>query len=311
MGNDGDVNVVVCGEALVDFVPAGGNELYVPKLGGGPFNVAVTLGRLGSRVAFLGRVSTDSFGDLLAQRLGESGVDLSLLQRGPEPTTLALATLDATGAAQYTFYAGGTADRLVHDPGELPETVSALSFGTLSLLYEPGATVYENLLRRTHEAGKLIMLDPNIRPDAIADPAAYRARFSRWLPFVDILKVSDDDALWLADGAAVGSEQWLAAGVGAVLLTRGADGLSVLTRAFRVDVAAVQVRVSDTIGAGDTVHGALLNWLDRQGSLQREVVANYSAEQWSQALSYASRAAGITISRPGADPPWAREIEGD
>lgn len=311
MGNDGDVNVVVCGEALVDFVPAGGNELYVPKLGGGPFNVAVTLGRLGSRVAFLGRVSTDSFGDLLAQRLGESGVDLSLLQRGPEPTTLALASLDTTGAAQYTFYAGGTADRLVDDPGELPETVSALSFGTLSLLYEPGATVYENLLRRTHEAGKLIMLDPNIRPDAIADPAAYRARFTRWLPFVDILKVSDDDALWLADGAADGPEQWLAAGVGAVLLTRGADGLSVLTRAFRVDVAAVQVQVSDTIGAGDTVHGALLNWLDRQGSLQREDVANYSSEQWSQALSYASRAAGITISRPGADPPWAREIEGD
>ena len=187
----------------------------------------------------------------LTQRLVESGVDLSLLQRGREHTTLAVATLDSSGAATYGFYAEGTADRLVADPGALPESVRALSFGTLSLLYEPGASVYEALLHRVHADGRLTMLDPNIRPLAIADPSGYRARFAGWLPSVDVLKVSEDDADWLSAGPAdTGFAHWLDAGVGAVLLTRGGDGLSVITREFRCDVPAPDTVVADTIGAG-------------------------------------------------------------
>ena len=209
------MTVLVCGEALVDLVPTA-DGLLAPKLGGGPFNVAVTLGRLGSNVGFLSRLSTDPFGEQLIRRLAESGVDTELVQRGPEPTTLALTSIDDAGSAQYTFYADGTADRLVVDPGELPDTVSALSFGTLSLLYEPGATVYEKLLRRSHAAGRVVMLDPNVRPAAITDPSAYRARFDGWLPHIDVLKVSEDDMQWLTAQSGATAHDWLDAGVGAL-----------------------------------------------------------------------------------------------
>ena len=309
MGNVSAVSaprVVVCGEALVDLVPTGDDTL-APKLGGGPFNVAVTLGRLGTDVAFLSRLSTDVYGERLCERLGESNIDTSLLQRGPEPTTLALTTVDDHGGAQYSFYAGGTADRFVVDPGELPESVLAVSFGTLSLVYEPGASVYESLMRRTHDAGRLVVVDPTIRPDAITDADDYRARFARWLPWIDILKVSIDDADWLGGEP----KEWLAAGVGAVLLTRGADGLSLMADGVDVAVPVVPTEVVDTIGAGDTVHGALLHWLDRSNCLHPSAVRNYSAHRWEQALRFAADASAITVSRAGADPPWAKDVEGD
>lgn len=304
------MTVLVCGEALVDLVPTA-DGLLAPKLGGGPFNVAVTLGRLGSNVGFLSRLSTDPFGEQLIRRLAESGVDTELVQRGPEPTTLALTSIDDAGSAQYTFYADGTADRLVVDPGELPDTVSALSFGTLSLLYEPGATVYEKLLRRSHAAGRVVMLDPNVRPAAITDPSAYRARFDGWLPHIDVLKVSEDDMQWLTAQSGATAHDWLDAGVGAVLITRGGDGLQVVTRDVDVTVPVAGSTVVDTIGAGDTVHGAFLHWLDTADLLRQDAIRDCSAQQWKQALRFAARAAAVTVSRAGADPPWAKELAGD
>ncbi|KAA0021199.1 carbohydrate kinase family protein [Antrihabitans cavernicola] len=304
------MNLLVCGEALVDLVPTD-DGLLAPKLGGGPFNVGVTLGRLGSAVGFLSRLSTDPLGERLLRRLSDSGVDTSLVQRGPEPTTLALTSIDDDGGAQYTFYAEGTADRLVADPGQLPDTVTALSFGTLSLLYEPGATVYENLMIRSRAAGKAVMLDPNVRPAAISDPAAYRARFDSWLPHVDILKVSVDDADWLAADNGSTESDWLRQGVGAVLTTRGADGLSVRTPDVDVTVPVAGSDVVDTIGAGDTVHGALLHWLDKADLLHPDEIRICSAQHWEQALRFAARAAAVTVSRAGADPPWAKELAGD
>ena len=300
--------VLVCGEALVDLVPV--NDLLAPRLGGGPFNVAVTLGRLGSDTAFLSRLSTDNFGRGLMERLTESGVDTSMVQRGAEPTTLALTTLGPDGGAAYTFYAEGTADRLVADPGALPESVAALSFGTLSLLYEPGASIYETLLQGAHDAGKVTMLDPNIRPPAIDDPDSYRARFDSWLPSIDIVKVSEHDIAWLEpDGADV--RGWLSKGPAAVLVTKGGSGLSILTERFQVDVAAPSTQVADTIGAGDTVHGAVLHRLNRDGCLDADAVRGCGREQWKRTLEYAAAAAAVTVSRPGADPPWARELTGD
>ena len=144
------MTILVCGEALVDLVPVHDGPLLAPKLGGGPFNVAVSLGRLGSSVAFLSRVSTDPFGEQILASLQDAGVDTSWIQRGDEPTTLAMTTLAEDGSAQYSFYADGTADRLVRDPGALPDEIDVLSFGTLSLLYEPGASMYAALLHRAH-----------------------------------------------------------------------------------------------------------------------------------------------------------------
>ncbi|HEY9314527.1 carbohydrate kinase [Williamsia sp.] len=303
--------IVVCGEGLVDLVPAGEGPLaaLTPALGGGPYNVAITLGRLGSAVSLCSRLSTDGYGEALTGALRSAGVNLSLLQRGPEPTTLALTSIGADGSAQYSFYLEGTADRLVEDPGQLTRTVGALAFGTLSMVLEPGASTYEDLLRRSHAEGRLTLLDPNIRVGVIDDPDGYRSRFANWLPDLDIVKVSDDDAAWLAEGpSGTGPAQWLRAGVGAVVITRGGDGLTAVTPDFTVEVEASAVSVVDTIGAGDTICGAVLHWLSLHRMLDPAQVRSMSRNDWSDALTFAAKAAAVTVSRPGADPPWAGEL---
>lgn len=301
--------VVVGGEALVDLMPMPEGTL-APRLGGGPFNVAVALGRLGMPATFLSRVSTDPFGEALLARLRDAGVDVSLVQRGPQPTTLAVVEPAADGAARYVFYTEGTADRLVADPGPLPADVGAVCLGTLSLVLEPGASVYEAVLHREAAAGRLTVLDPNVRPDLIEDPTGYRKRVRSWLPSVDLLKLSAEDAGWLAAGGDIepALHDWLAAGPAAVVLTRGAGGLSVRTGRVGVDVAAPQGRVADTIGAGDTVAAALLARLHAVAGLTRRSLLALDEAGWRDVLGFAARAAAVTVSRPGADPPWRAEL---
>ena len=298
--------VVVCGEALVDMVPVTAVPLapLAPRLGGGPLNVAVALGRLGVPTAFYSRVSTDGFGAAVLQHLEDAGVCVDLVQRGDEPTALAVVALRPDGSAGYSFYVQGTADRFVTDSGALAEDVAAVSFGTLSLVLEPGASVYETLLHREHAAGRLTVLDPNVRATLIDDPVAYRARFRSWLPSVDVLKLSDADAGWLGGEP----QQWLEAGVAAVVLTRGGAGLSVHTVAGVVEVGVPAVVVADTIGAGDAVHGALLAWLFHAEALSQDGVRALDGKQWRTALEFVAVAAAVTVSRPGADPPWRAEL---
>jgi fructokinase len=311
--------LVVGGEALVDLVPAdpaaaGPLGPLLPRLGGGPYNTAIAAARLGAPVAFLSRVSTDAFGDAVVDALTAAGVGLELLQRGAEPTTLAVVTLAGDGSARYTFHVQGTADRLVADPGPLPAEVTAVALGTLSLVLEPGASAYEAVLRRAAAAGKLTVLDPNIRTGLIEDPEAYRLRFSSWLPDVGVVKASEEDARWLAgadehDAAETIAQTWLAAGAGAVVLTRGADGLSAYSAtAGRVDVPGVPTTVADTIGAGDTVHAALLAWLHEHAVRSADDVRRLAAGGWREALDFAARAASVTVSRVGAEPPFAHEL---
>ncbi|MFQ6192759.1 carbohydrate kinase family protein [Streptomyces sp. NPDC000405] len=308
--------IIVAGEALIDLVPAGpatDDELpaLLPRLGGGPYNTAVALARLGSPAAFCSRLSTDHFGEALLRALTADGVDTSLVQRGPEPTTLAVAHIGEGGSATYTFHAEGTADRLFRLPAGLPPVARAISFGTCSLVLEPGAGAYEELMRRASGNGLFTALDPNIRPGLIPDADAYRARFRSWLPHTTVLKLSEEDAAWLAEStdleAAV--EQWLASGPYAVVLTRGGAGLTVRTRdGVEVSVPGTETDVVDTIGAGDTVNAALLHRLDHHGALTGTPALD--ADQWRDVLAFAARAAALTCSRAGAQPPYASELEG-
>ncbi len=328
--------IVVAGEALIDLVPSpqgtspsvqgtgdaslpDGLPALLPRRGGGPYNTAVALGRLGSPAAFCSRISTDAFGAALLQGLHHGGVDTSLVQRGSEPTTLAVADISPDGSAGYGFYADGTADRLFTLPPALPTAVRALSLGTCSLVLEPGASAYESLLRREARRGVFTALDPNIRPGLIPDPDAYRARFCSWLPDVALLKLSEEDALWLAgSGATPGggweavtaaAKEWLGAGPAAIVLTRGGDGLTVLTRGGReLTVPGERVTVIDTIGAGDTVNAALLHRLDGHDALSYAAVAALGDDDWHDILRFAARAAAVTCSRAGAEPPFAAEL---
>ncbi|MET9382466.1 carbohydrate kinase [Streptomyces sp. NPDC002928] len=299
--------IVVAGEALIDLVPQGPGALanLKPTLGGGPYNTAVALGRLGSRTAFCSRTSYDAFGEALLDGLREAGVDVSAVQRGTEPTTLAAATIAASGSAAYSFYVEGTADRLFTVPNRLPGGARAVSFGTCSLVLEPGASAYEELMRASAAQGLFTALDPNIRPGLIPDADAYRARFKSWLPSVSLLKLSEEDARWLGGTP----REWLAAGPSAVVITLGGDGLTVFTRAGGVhSVPGEKVDVVDTIGAGDTVNAALLHGLSIQDALSSEALAAMGADSWTRLLRFAARAAAVTCSRAGAEPPYASEL---
>ncbi|MFD7435296.1 carbohydrate kinase [Streptomyces sp. NPDC059861] len=299
--------IVVAGEALIDLVPQGTGALagLQPALGGGPYNTAVALGRLGSPTAFCSRTSRDAFGQALLDGLRKAGVDVSAVQRGPEPTTLAVATIDGNGSAAYSFYVDGTADRLFTVPDGLPAGTRAVSFGTCSLVLEPGASAYEKLMRTAAAQGVFTALDPNIRAGLIPDAEAYRARFLGWLPSVTLLKLSEDDARWLGGTP----REWLAAGPSAVVITRGADGLTVFTRdGGEHSVPGERVAVVDTIGAGDTVNAALLHGLSIRNALSPEALAGLDADAWTRLLRFAARAAAITCSRAGAESPYASEL---
>ncbi|AVH59373.1 MULTISPECIES: carbohydrate kinase family protein [Streptomyces] len=299
--------IVVAGEALIDLVPQGAGALVglLPRLGGGPYNTAVALGRLGSPTAFCSRVSSDAFGEALLGGLVEAGVDVSSVQRGTEPTTLAVASIGTDGSAAYSFYVEGTADRLFSASDQLPDATRAVSFGTCSLVLEPGASAYEELMRTAAARGVFTALDPNIRDGLIPDADAYRARFKSWLPSVSLLKLSEEDALWLGGTP----REWLASGPGAVVITQGGDGLTVFTRDGAVhSVPGEPVDVVDTIGAGDTVNAALLHGLAARDALSPAAMAALGAEGWTALLRFAARTAAITCSRAGAEPPYASEL---
>jgi fructokinase len=299
--------IVVAGEALIDLVPQGRGALapLQPALGGGPYNTAVALGRLGSPTAFCSRISHDAFGEALLDGLRQAGVDVSAVQRGNEPTTLASATIDEHGSASYSFYVEGTADRLFTAPAPLPEGTRAVSFGTCSLVLEPGASAYEELMRSAAAQGVFTALDPNIRAGLIPDPDAYRARFKSWLPSVSLLKLSAEDAAWLGGSP----REWLASGPAAVVITHGGDGITAYTGdGAEHSVPGVRVDVVDTIGAGDTVNAALLHGLAAQDALSPAAVASLGADGWTELLGFAAHAAAITCSRAGAEPPYASEL---
>jgi fructokinase len=180
-----------------------------------------------------------------------------------------------------------------------------VSFGTCSLALEPGASAYEELMRTAAAEGVFTALDPNIRAGLIPDADAYRARFRSWLPSVSLLKLSEEDARWLGGTP----REWLAAGPSAVVITHGGDGLTAHTRdGAEYSVPGENVDVVDTIGAGDTVNAALLHGLAVRDALSPEGLAGLGASGWSRLLRFAARAAAVTCSRAGAEPPYAAEV---
>jgi fructokinase len=291
-----DERILVAGEALVDLVPADDGTLS-PYPGGGPFTTARALGRLGRPVAFAGRLSTDRFGERMAEMLAADGVALDTAERTDDPTTLALAEVDPAGAAAYRFYTEGTSASGLRAAGL--DDAAVLHVGTLALVLEPMASAVEALTDRL--AGRaLVMVDPNIRPAAIADEAGYRARLARVLARSDVVKVSDEDLDWLAPG-----ETLLDRGPTVSLVTRGGEGAAVHGAFGSFEVAAPAVAVADTIGAGDTFSAGWLAWWTEHG-LERDALADRDAV--AAATAFACRAAAITCSRRGADPPRRDEL---
>jgi fructokinase len=303
-----DGTVVVTGEALIDLVLAQDGSLDGHP-GGGPYNVARTIGRLEQPVAYLGRVSTDGFGRRLLLELEADGVDLESIVTTDAPTTLALAELDDAGAARYEFYDTGTSApglTLEAASAAFPERVGTFYLGTLGLVFEPMATTLEALVTRIGDDA-LVALDPNCRPTMITDPAAFRGRLSRLLTRADVVKASEDDLAWIDPGTdpVTAARALLRHDDAVALVTFGGDGALAITANEAVEVRSPKVEVVDTIGAGDAFMGAFLaHWRGR--GLGRSDL--HLLDELEQAATFACRVAAITCSRAGADPPRLAEL---
>jgi len=306
--------ILVCGEALIDLVPraCGGEPGFVPVPGGSPYNVGIGLGRLGVSVGFLGRLSRDRFGRLLRTRLEANGVDLRFATDGDEPSTFAIVHLAPDEEPEFAFYGQGTADALISTgdlPADFPDEVTALHFGSISLVREPGASTYEGCMRREH-GRRVLSLDPNVRPGLIADRGAYVGRLEQWVGLMDLVKVSRVDLDWLYPGRSPAdvAARWVGMGPGLVAVTLGAEGAIGFTADEQVAVPGSRVTVADTVGAGDAFTSGLLAWLDGHGLLDRAALRRLPARALGDALADANRVAALACMRTGAEPPTRQEL---
>jgi fructokinase len=300
--------IVVAGEALIDLLATPDGGLRAVR-GGGPYTTARTIARLGGDVAFLGRLSTDRFGQALRDGLAADGVALDHVESTDAPTTLAVAELDATGTASYRFYLDGTSATGLGEAradAVLAAGPAALHVGTLGLVLEPIGSVLERLVAR---ADALVMLDVNARPSATPDLAAFRARIRRLATRAQVVKASDDDLAVLAPDRApeLAIHDLLTLGAQVVLRTDGGRAVGIHSAHGARTLPVPPVAVVDSVGAGDAFGGAFLaEWLDRAAD-PRDLAGDVGAVE--AAVTFAIRVAAITCTRAGADPPTRAEVD--
>ena len=308
--------LTVIGEALVDVVSRDGEEPRA-HVGGSPMNVAVGLARLGHDVQFLGRYGRDDYGRQVAEHLTGNGVRLPF-DADALPTSVAQATLDETGAASYDFQLDWSLDVSPERIDEILRDTDALHAGSIGAMLEPGATVVGQALERAR-GHALISYDPNCRPSIIPDSSDARARAERIVALSHVIKASDEDLLWLYPHRSIedSARAWLRAGARLVVVTRGAMGPWAISRGTGrdgVEVPAARVTVADTVGAGDSFMAALLSGLaDRNilGPTAASALDELDGAQLTELLRHAAAAAGVTVSRSGADLPTRADLPDD
>lgn len=302
----------VIGEALIDLVVSDDRPGAVAaRPGGGPFNTARTLARLGQRVTFLGGLADDGFGRMLRESLDRDGVLVGIAPLSGVPTTLSVADVDRRGAARYRFYLSGTSAALLDGPtlaAAIPADVTMVHAGAVALAMEPIASAIEQVITGRLDPSVLVMIDPNCRPATIADRDGYLARLWHILSRTDVVKVSTEDLAYLFPGMAPrrAATDLLDRGPRLVLVTdsaRPALALSASASAsasWEVSEEVPVVRVADTIGAGDAFGGAFLAWWARNG-YDRASLRDPTPVR--DALRFAVHVAALTCTRTGAEPP--------
>lgn len=309
--------ILVCGEALVDLfvgAPEGSEMPARAVAGGSPFNVAIGLARLGAQAGFLGGISRDRFGTLLAGILAREGVDDRFLVRTDRLSTLSVVATDADGQPSYSFHGESAADRSLQPPdlpAALPDAVKALTFGSYTMAVEPVGSTLAALAER-EKGRRFISVDPNLRPSVIGAMTGWHAAAERFYRAATLIKASEEDIRIAWDGQltiAEAASYWHDLGAQLVVVTEGERGATAFSAAGRISVPGRSVTVSDTVGAGDTFHAALLARLARNGQLQAAALAALDSAAVEDLLRYAVTASAICVTRRGADLPTAAEVE--
>jgi len=295
--------IVHTGEALIDFIPVtmeSGETAFLPAPGGSPYNTSIATARLGVPAAFLGRISRDFFGDQLVAVLKENNVDTAMVIRSDEPSTLAFVSKSAEGEVRYAFFANAAADRglVPDDIPALPKELAALQFGSISLIPDPVGRTLISFMERMRDK-VVVSFDPNIRDSLIEDHEGYRHRIRRAIAASTIVKTSDEDLRWMIGETdpAVAAQSLLDQGPLMVVVTEGSRGASVFTRSSRATVTARPTTVSDTVGAGDSFHAAVLAWLYHAQALSRERISTLIKGDLDKMLHFAGTVAAHTCSR--------------
>jgi fructokinase len=322
--------IICCGEALIDMARAsvrGLGNIFTPFPGGSPFNTAIAIGKLGVPVKFLGQISTDYFGELLVKKLQKCHVGEELIRRSGKNSTLAFVEQDKVKGPQYIFYAEGTADCSLQPsdlPQKLPVDTKCIAFGSISMILEPISSTIESFILREGirksidqvDGAPVISLDPNIRPFMIKDKNSYIGKLEKWTAASTIVKMSSDDSMFIYPklDPEKALQRIIAMGPRLAICTLGSKGALALLRrndgsVTKVSAPIVSLPVADTIGAGDTFHGAFLAWLEMNEKMSRSALVNLSESELYDAIFFANKAASIVCTRNGAEPPNRKEVE--
>jgi fructokinase len=297
--------VWVVGEVLIDLIPDADEHLAV--VGGGPANTAKALAKLGVKTYFIDGISNDEYGQMAKTELISANVLLDYAQYSNKPTCTAKVTLSSSGSASYEFVIKDTATfdfsvQWLPDPQSLKP--SLLHIGTLATVIEPGASVLFEWAQSIVHIGPIIF-DPNIRPAVLGDRDEYVTKVEKWVEISSVVKVSDEDLNWLYPGKENDEivSKWLEIGVQLVVVTLGDNGITAYRMNEQISVDAVKVVVADTVGAGDTVGAILVEAIIKNG------LDKLTGEVLKSMLNRAVKAAAITVSRTGANPPSKEEID--
>jgi len=295
----------VAGEVLIDLIPEGADRK--PIVGGGPANTAKALSKLGIDTQFIDGISSDQYGQMAKDELLNSGVKLDYVKYSDKLTCLAIVSISESGSATYKFVIENTATFDFSSewlPNPQTDRPSLLHIGTLAVVIEPGASaLFEWALSVAKVAP--IVFDPNIRPAVISDRAQYVAQVERWVAISYAVKVSDQDIKWLYPSLEIDQvvNNWLTKGPSLIVVTYGDKGLAGYRKDEKVIFDAVKVKVADTVGAGDTVGAILVEAIVKDGL---DILTGARLETM---LKRAAKAAAITVSRVGANPPTSEELE--
>ena len=296
--------VWVAGEVLIDLIPNGNTSKSI--VGGGPANTAKALARVGVDTQFINGISTDDYGLVIRDELLTSGIKLDYVKYSDKPTCLAKVSLDKKGSASYEFVIESTAtfdfsQHWLPNPVELKP--SLLYTGTLATIIEPGASELFTWAQSVAKSAPIVF-DPNIRAAVVSDHKIYLSQVERWVAISSAVKVSQEDLNWLYPSLEIDQvvNNWLTLGALLVVVTFGDQGLAAYRLGEKIKVDAIKVEVVDTVGAGDTVGAILVEAIIKDG------LASLSGGRLEMMLKRAAKAAAITVSRSGANPPTDKEI---